>query len=413
MLVAKAVDTEYLGVTTSGSTGRELGMAIQNHCHNDKALIGQSCPGQISNILPKASRHQARKTIARWSGYAPTPLRSLLTLAAELGVSDLWYKDESCRFDLASFKALGGAYAVQSKLQMIIGEACGHKIAIDEVDRYRQHAESVTVVTATDGNHGRSVAWGAERCGCRCVVYMHEQVSPGRQEAVEVLGARVQRVKGNYDDSVRQAAEDAKANGWLLVSDTSWPGYEDIPRTVMAGYTVMSGEAMDQWPNVEPPTHVFIQGGCGGLAGSVFLDLWCRYGPDRPRFIVVEPQTAACLYESACAGKPSVVKITTETLMAGLSCGETSHIAWRILETAVDDFLTINDDLVGPLMRRLAQDESIVAGESAVSGLAGLTEVMRDQKLADQLGVSEHSRILVFGTEGATDPAIYDELVMS
>ena len=387
-------------------------MAIQRHCHNEQALQSRSCPAPVSNVLPESCRHQARETISGWPGYAPTPLRSLQALASELGVSALQYKDESGRFDLASFKALGGAYAVQSEICKVIREASGLDIEIDQVHRHHEYAESVMVVTATDGNHGRSVAWGADRCGCQCVVYMHEHVSMGRQEAVEALGARVQRVKGNYDDSVHRAEEDAKANGWLMVSDTSWPGYLDVPRTVMAGYTVMSGEALDQWPLTGPPTHVFIQGGCGGLAGAVCLDMWSRLGPSKPRFIVVEPDPAACLHDSACAGRIRRVDIQVESLMAGLSCGEVSLIAWPILEEAVADFITITDDPVGPLMRRLAREESIVAGESAVAGLAGLTESIRDQDLADRLGLSEHSRILVFGTEGATDPVIYDELVM-
>ena len=386
-------------------------MAIQKHWHNDKALLGQSCPVHISDVLPAPCRHQAMETITGWSGYVPTPLRSLHGLAREFGVSALCYKDESARFNLASFKALGGAYAVQSELRKVISEACGREIAMDQVDEHSGHTASVTVVTATDGNHGRSVAWGADRCGCRCVVYMHEQVSAGRQQAVEALGAQVQRVKGNYDDSVRQAQEDAKANGWLMVSDTSWPGYLEVPRTVMAGYTVMSREAMEQWPFAEPPTHVFIQGGCGGLAGSVCLDMWCRLGDKKPRFIVVEPEPAACLYESACAGGIRGVDIQSESLMAGLSCGEVSHIAWPILERSVEDFLTMTDEPVAPLMRRLAQEESIVAGESAVAGLAGFTEAIGDQHLANRLGLSADSRILVFGTEGATDPVIYDTLV--
>ncbi|MCH2149842.1 MAG: diaminopropionate ammonia-lyase, partial [Phycisphaerales bacterium] len=340
-------------------------------------------------------------------------LHSLRSLALELGVEALYYKDESERFELSSFKALGGAYAVQVMLQELIGRAIGRAVTMEDIAsmRYPKEAGRLTVVAATDGNHGRSVAWGAQRFGCACVIYMHEQVSDGRQAAVEAFGGRVCRVQGNYDDSVRAAAADAQAHGWHVVSDTSWPGYMDIPRDVMAGYTVMTAEAMEQWPLEQAPTHVFIQGGCGGLAGAVCLDMWCNYGVDVPTFVIVEPEPAACMYESALAGELRVVDITTESLMAGLSCGEVSLLAWPVVKAAVSDFLTITDDPIGPLMRRLAQEESIVAGESAVAGLAGLAGASADADLRNRLRLSPVSRVLVFGTEGATDPAVYQQLV--
>jgi diaminopropionate ammonia-lyase len=298
-------------------------------------------------------------------------------------------------------------------LREYISGVLGDQVTLEDIVqvRYPEVASSITVVTATDGNHGRSVAWGARRFGCQCTVYMHEQVSPGRQEAVEALGASVQRIKGNYDDSVHASARDARIHGWLVVSDTSWEGYVEVPREVMAGYTVMSSEAMDQWPLQRAPTHVFIQGGCGGLAGAVCLDLWLRYGADKPRMIIVEPEPAACLYESACAGAMRKVDIQNESLMAGLSCGEVSLIAWSILERAADDFLTINDDSVGPLMRRLADEESIIAGESAIAGLAGLIHARQNEGLSKQLGLMKSSRVLLFGTEGSTDPEVYQQLV--
>ena len=289
----------------------------------------------------------------------------------------------------------------------------GRSVTLEDVERnhHPDLAADVTVVTATDGNHGRSVAWGAERFGCGCVIHMHEQVSLGRQAAVEAFGATVRRVPGNYDDSVRAAARDAALNGWFVVSDTSWPGYEDIPRSVMAGYTVMSSEAMEQWPLDAPPTHVFLQGGCGGMAAAIGIDLWSRSGEDRPRIVIVEPEPAACLYESATAGELRMVDITTETVMAGLSCGEVSLVAWPVIAAAVDDFLTIGDESIGPLMRRLARESSIVAGESAVAGLAGLMAAAADSDVARRLGLSAESRVLLFGTEGATDPEVYRRLV--
>ncbi|MCH2133130.1 MAG: diaminopropionate ammonia-lyase [Phycisphaerales bacterium] len=401
-----------MGSTCPGQHRQEVGITIQQHCHNDQVLSGQRCPDRIRDVLPESVRCRARDTISQWAGYQPTPLHDLQDMARELDLATVHYKDESARFELSSFKALGGAYAVQVVLQQAIEATSGQPVTLQEIDqvRHRDTAGAVTVVTATDGNHGRSVAWGARRFGCGCVVYMHEHVSPGRQAAVEALGARVQRVPGNFDDSVRAANADAEAHGWLMISDTSWPGYEDIPRDVMAGYTVMSGEAMDQWPHELPPTHVFIQGGCGGLAGAVCADVWYRYGPDKPRVVVVEPDPADCLFRSARAGEPKVVNITTESVMAGLSCGEVSLIAWPILSVGADDFLTISDDPVGPVMRRLAE-ASIVAGESAVAGLAGLIEARADMDLSVALGLASDSRVLLFGTEGATDPAVYQQLV--
>ena len=367
----------------------------------------------VCDAIPGAARESAWNTITSWPDHQPTALRSLDAMAAELGIAALHYKDESTRFGLESFKALGGAYAVQLVLQSAISDVVGKAITLEDVAevRYPEAARSVTVVTATDGNHGRSVAWGAKRFGCECNIYMHEHVSRGRQEAVELHGARVQRVKGNYDDSVHAADADARSNGWRVVSDTSWPGYEEIPRTVMAGYTVMSTEAMNQWPHEEPPTHIFLQGGCGGMAAAVVVDVWCRYGAAKPRMVVVEPVTAACLYESAVANEQRRVDITVETVMAGLSCGEVSMIAWPVLVEAVEDFLTITDEPVGPLMQRLARDESIVAGESAVAGLAGLFEAQQRPNGSVELGLDEDSRVLVFGTEGATDPEVYRSFV--
>jgi diaminopropionate ammonia-lyase len=386
---------------------------IRRHFRNDQVCIGQCCPRSLAEVIPVSARRQARAVIGGWSGYRPTELRSLDAIADELGLGGVFYKDEQSRFELSSFKALGGAYAVQCLLRDIFEEVTGRSVTLKDVERNRHPdlAADVTVVTATDGNHGRSVAWGAERFGCGCVIHMHEQVSLGRQAAVESLGATVRRVPGNYDDSVRAAARDAALNGWFVVSDTSWPGYEDIPRSVMAGYTVMSSEAMEQWPLDAPPTHVFLQGGCGGMAAAICIDLWSRSGEDRPRIVIVEPEPAACLYESAAAGELRMVDITTESVMAGLSCGEVSLIAWPILQAAAEDFLTITDQPVGPLMRRLAVEESIVAGESAVAGLAGLMAAAGDRDIARGLGLSSESRVLLFGTEGATDPEVYRRLI--
>lgn len=386
------------------------------HIANTAALTRGPFPDDLRAIMDPTACRLAREAISRWPGYAATPLRSLPVLAAELGIQQVLYKDEAPRFGLGSFKALGGAYAVLRVLADDLSRALGRAVPDEEIasGAMTDLTRDITVATATDGNHGRSVAWGAQAFGARCKIYMHAGVSKGRADAVEALGAEVVWVDGNYDLSVRQAAEDATASGWHIVSDTSYEGYMDLPRHVMAGYTVMTNEVIDAMADAEPPSHVFVQGGVGGLAGAVFGHFWQHHGAARPRFIVVEPERAPCLMESAAAGRPTSVEITEETVMAGLSCGDPSLLAWDILVGCVDDFITIPDAAIGPLMKRLAFESAggpIVAGESAVAGLAGLIAARGDPALADALGLDAHARVLVFGTEGATDPEIYAALV--
>ena len=269
---------------------------------------------------------------------------------------------------------MGGAYAVSSLLADQLESRHGIAGVTAETLRGGRHREltaAITVASATDGNHGRSVAWGARLFGCRCVIYIHAEVSAGREAALRDQGAEVIRVDGNYDASVARCADDAAENGWFVVSDTSWEGYRDIPGRVMAGYSVLVSEAVEQLGG-QRPTHVFVQGGVGGIAATVLEVLWQAWGEDRPRFIVVEPDLAACLYASAVAGHPAAVEVEEETLMAGLSCGEVSLLAWDSLGTGADDFMTIPEDLVAPAMRLLADgpdgDQPLVAGESAVAG---------------------------------------------
>ncbi len=390
--------------------------AVVTWHENRQALRGQACPGSLRNTLGAADCERAKNVIEGWDGYQSTPLHSLDEFANELGVESLYYKDEGGRFGLGSFKALGGAYAVlrllAEEIPKISGEAASD-VAIG-AGNYAEAVRHLTVVTATDGNHGRSVAWGARQFGCACKIYMHAGVSPEREQAVADLGAEVVRVEGNYDVSVHQAAADAARNGWFVVSDTSYDGYVEIPRQVLAGYTVMTAEIVEQLRDASPLTHVFVQGGVGGLAGAVCNYFWQVFGENRPRFIVVEPDRADCLLQSAIRGQPTTVNIRHETIMAGLSCGEVSLLAWDILSAGCDDFMTIADDLVAPVMRRLAlggKDPAIVAGESAVAGLAGLIAACRSFRLRSALGLNADSCVLVLGTEGATDPKIYASIV--
>jgi diaminopropionate ammonia-lyase len=267
--------------------------------------------------------------------------------------------------------------------------------------------ETITVTCATDGNHGRAVAWGAQRCRCHCVIFVHETVSQGRIDAMVRYGADVRRVPGTYDDAVREAARQAQANGWFLVSDTSWPGYTDLPRQIMQGYRLMADEAARQWTG-PPPTHVFIQGGVGGVAAAVGVQMHAWLRPS-PALIVVEPDRAACLLASAELGEPATVPGNLDTLMAGLACGEPSIVAWQILDHAAAAFMAIPDEAAVACMRLLAS-RGVVAGESGAAGLAGCLLAAAEPAARTALGLGVSSRVLAFNTEGATDPAVYARL---
>ncbi|MGE0719043.1 MAG: diaminopropionate ammonia-lyase [Alphaproteobacteria bacterium] len=356
----------------------------------------------------------AMAEISSWPGYAQAPLVSLPGLAARLGLGAVWWKDESGRFGLGSFKALGGAYAVWRLLAREIERRMGTRPAARDVaaGAHRDIAGTVTVTCATDGNHGRSVAWGARTFGCRCVIYIHEGVSEARRAAIAAFGADVVRTPGTYDDSVRRAAEDAAREGRFVVSDTSYPGYLDVPRDVMQGYAVMADEALRQLPQGVRPTHAFVQAGVGGLAAAVCGHLWERLGPARPRFVVVEPDKAACLFLSARAGRPVAAEGDLDTIMAGLACGEVSLLAWDVLATGADAFMTVPDAAAIDAMRTLAAgDPPVVAGESGAAGLAGLVAAAGDPAARRALGLDAGSVVLLFGSEGDTDPALYAELV--
>lgn len=384
--------------------------------NNPHKSLAEAYPDELKAIASLQKARNAMSEISRWPAYAPTPLFNLENLANSIQVSRLWYKDESQRFGLKSFKALGGAYAVVRQLQLRVKDATGAEPDMQALleRKFENIVSRVTISCATDGNHGRSVAWGCQLFGCGCVIYIHRDVSEARQRAMEAFGAEVIRISGNYDDSVRQAAADAEQYGRTIVSDTSYAGYMDIPKDVALGYTVLLAEAVEQMGG-EIPTHVFIQGGVGGLASAVCAYFWELWGKARPRFIVVEPEQANCLQQSARAGAPVVVEGDLDTLMAGLACGEVSALAWKILKPGVDDFLTVNEIAVPHTMRLLASgvegDPPIEAGESAVAGLAALITARNSSELSGQLALDESSRIFILGTEGATDPELYQRLI--
>ena len=368
----------------------------------------QGTPGLV--VLTTSGFRRARAEITGWPGYAPTPLHDLPDLARRAGVGAVRVKDEAGRFGLGSFKALGGAYAVAQALLAGLarhGDAAHATTADLVAGRFAATTRAMTVACATDGNHGRSVAWGAQRFGAACCVFVHATVSQARVDAIARYGAEVRRVPGAYDDAVRAATAEAARCGWFLVSDTSWPGYTEVPRDVMQGYRLMADEALDQWDGAAP-THIFIQGGVGGVAAAVSVHARNRLRP-APQLIVVEPDRAACLLASAEAGALTAVGGALDTVMAGLACGEPSLIAWQELERSAAAFMAIPDPAAIAAMRLLAA-AGIVSGESGAAGLAGLLLAAAGPVSRAALGLSESSRVLLFSTEGATDPAQYAAL---
>jgi diaminopropionate ammonia-lyase len=339
-------------------------------------------------ILSRERAEEARRAISAWTGYAPTPLIELPAIAAACGVARVAIKDEGRRFGLKSFKALGGAYAVER-----LARARG--------------VDGLVVTCATDGNHGRSVAWGARKAGAKAVIYVHKGVSQGRADAIAAFGADVIRAGATYDESVRLSSEAAADHDWIIVSDTSWEGYDTIPKDVMQGYAVIAMEVEEAGYR---PSHVFAQGGVGGLAAGVLSWRWETFGAARPVMTVVEPEKADCLYRSAAAGRPLTAPGDLDTVMAGLACGEPSLLAWALLSKGCDAFMTIPDADAVACMRRLA-DLRIVVGESGVAGLAGFLRAAGNAEARAALRLRADSTVLVYGTEGATDPAVYRALV--
>jgi len=363
------------------------------------------------SILSLKAFKKAKKEITSWDNYKVTPLHSLSNLAKEINVKNIYYKDESHRFGLKSFKALGGAYAVAN---LLIEKLKEKKITATSKDlitkKYYSLTKDITVCCATDGNHGKSVAWGASLFGCKCQIFIHSHVSDNRKEEIEKYGAIVNRIKGNYDDSIRVTSDVAKEHGFFIVSDTSYKGYTSVPKDVMQGYTVMVDEVIKQMKY--KATHIFLQGGVGGMAAAVISFFHETYGQESPKFIIVEPNNADCLLQSAKNNKPTVVHGDLETVMAGLSCGEVSLLAWDIIKNSVSAFLSISDETIGLTMKLLANNsEPIIAGESAVAGLAVFLISINDEKIKNELDINEESTILFFSTEGDTDEEIYKELI--
>lgn len=357
---------------------------------------------ELSALLQLCPRHQATRT---WQAPA---------LAARLGVAAIAIKDEGTRLGLGSFKALGGAHAVLrlvwERAAALLGRTVPASALLDAP--VRALAADLTVTCATDGNHGRSVAAAARLLGCRALILVHAGVSEARVAVIAALGAQIVRVPGSYDDAVNESRCLGSRHGHVLVSDTSWPGYERVPGLVMQGYTAIAREVLQDL--AEPPTHVFLQAGVGGFAAALAGHFTLVLGASRPRVVVVEPERAACLFASCHAGHPIKIAADAPTLMAMLECYEPSLLAWRVLSRCADAFMTVAESSAVAAMKVLAQalgdDPCIVAGESGGAGLAGLLEVAADNAMRAQIGLDAHSRVLLINTETATDPASYRAL---
>ena len=376
---------------------------------NDDVVPGDY-PAALREIISLAEHRRARDIITTWPGYQATMLHALDRGASDLGLGAVWLKDESTRFGLGAFKSVGGAYAVYRVLEQRIRERHPNANVSPAALIAGAHSDissNITFACASAGNHGRAVAWGAQLFGARCVVYLYQGVSAGRRAAIESLGALVDATAPDYDYAVRKIAEDADRNGWLVISDTAYGDYRDVPRLVMQGYTVIAQEVLEQLGN-QRPTHVMLQAGVGGFAAAIAAHFWESLGSQRPRFLVVEPEGAACVRQ--CMSQRTFSALASaQSIMGGLNCAEASTIAWEILQQAAHWSVTISDDESIAAMRKLGS-LGITAGESGAAGFAALHSMARDPAARTVVGLDQDARVLLFSTEGATDPATYHAL---
>jgi len=348
----------------------------------------------ILSVLPKEDIDEAYKVISSWDNYSPTPLISLYKLSKKLKLNKILYKDESKRFHLKSFKALGGAYAVEKVTK-------GNK--------------EVVISTATAGNHGRSVAWGSKKLGLRCKIFISEYVSEFRAEAMRNFGADVIRVKGNYDNSLKECIKQSKQNNWQIVQDVAWQDYKLVPKLTMAGYSVMMKEISEQINN-QQISHVILQAGVGGMAAAMVAGI-ARYLNYVPKIIIVEPESSACVLESIKTGKIEKITINKESLMGGMSCDEVSLVPWQILKNSVGHCVTVSDNYISKIVRFLANcefsDEKIIGGECSTPGIMSLVGLCNDVEIRKKINLTEDSNVLLFGCEGDADEELYQKLLNS
>ena len=357
----------------------------KNHKFNKKEIL---------STLNKSEIDEAYKVISGWKNYNPTPLILLNKLSNDLNLKNIFYKDESKRFDLKSFKALGGAYAVE---------------------KISNGKKNIVISTATAGNHGRSVAWGSKRLGLKCKIFISENVSDARGKAMEKLGAEVIKVKGNYENSLNECIKQSNKNNWQIVQDVAWENYTQVPKYTMAGYAVMMKEIVDQIDN-NKITHVFLQAGVGGMAGGMIAGI-ARYLQNVPTVIIVEPDSAACVMASIKAERIEKINIEKESLMGGMSCGEVSLVPWEILKNSVKYCVSLPDDNIGHTMKFLGNgnfsENKIIAGENAVPGVISLVASCKKDKVKKDLSLDNNSNVLLIGCEGDTDEDMYNKLINS
>jgi len=346
----------------------------------------------ILNVLSKNDIDEAYNIISKWDNYSPTPLISLNKLSEKLGLNKIFYKDESKRFHLKSFKALGGAYAVEKVTK-------GNK--------------EVVVSTATAGNHGRSVAWGSKKLGLKCKIFISEYVSEFRAEVMRSFGADVIRVKGNYDNSLKECIKQSKQNNWQIVQDVAWQDYKLVPKLTMAGYSVMMKEISEQINN-QQISHIILQAGVGGMAAAMVAGI-ARYLDHIPKVIIVEPESAACVLESIKVGKIEKISIKKESLMGGMSCDEVSLVPWEILKNSISHCVTVSDNYISKTVKLLANsklsNEKIVGGECSTPGIISLVGLSNDAEIKKKINLNENSNVLLFGCEGDADEELYKRLL--
>lgn len=347
-------------------------------------------------------------------GYSPTELVSLSSLSKHLGVHSLYVKDESTRFDLNAFKVLGGSYCI-GRLVGQITNIPSDELSFESLRK--EKSKNLEVVTATDGNHGRGIAWACKQFGIKAHIFMPKGSSKERFNNIKALGADVEILDINYDDCVRYAAKCEKEKGWKLVQDTAWDGYESIPSWIMQGYTTMGLEIIESLTDI--PTHIFLQAGVGAMSGALTAFFTDYYKKNKPKIIVVEPNGANCIFQTAKAedGTLHTVK-DLNTIMAGLSCGEPCTIGWNQLSKYADTFISVPDFIAANGMRILGNpigsDPRIVSGESGAVSIGLAAEIMTNQNLMElrkKLDMGKDSKILCISTEGDTDKESYRNIV--
>ncbi|QWU17269.1 diaminopropionate ammonia-lyase [Paenibacillus sophorae] len=399
-----------------------MDIAAFHYIANEQARKANPDKTQVRSMDRQATE-QVKRFHKSFPEYEPTPLHSLKALSRKLNVGAIWIKDESYRFGLNAFKVLGGSYAVgkylAKRLNMDISEITFEKLQMPEI---KERLGELTFVTATDGNHGRGIAWAANRLGQKSVVFMPKGSSAARLYNIRKEGAEASITELNYDDTVRLANRYAAEHNGVLIQDSAWEGYEEIPTWIMQGYSTLINETMEQIKadGQNAPTHVFLQAGVGSFAASVLGYYVAEFGDDRPATIIVEPSEAACIYKSATEndGKPHAVTGDLPTIMAGLACGEPSTVAWGILRDYADMYISCPDAVSAKAMRMLGNplpgDPQIISGESGAVGLGVLSLIQEEQALrevGERLQLNEKSRVLIISTEGDTDPEGYRDIV--